>query len=93
MSVEIYGGVNKNSLSPRYDSGFTSAGFMKAQEVRIVTTQYNDEQGLDIRFRGLREEGTLYELHVRLPVNLANAVARAILNSSESGLPEIRLCL
>ena len=94
MSVQIFGGVIRNSPQPSFSQGFTHEGDMDAQEVEVGMTEITDENELLIRFLGLRGQNeNLYQLYFRLPRMVANALARAILTSNESRVPQIRLQL
>ena len=94
MSVQIFGGVIKNSIQPNFSQGFTHDGDMEAQAVDVRMSEITDKDEIFVCFEGMRgQNDNLYQLYFRLPRTVASALARAILSSNEWRVPGIRLQL
>ena len=94
MPIQIWGGAWKNSPQSQYPAGFHYDGDMVLQEIEVGATDWTSEGEIGIVLRGRAEQDSnLRQLHFRLPNDTANALARAILSSTESRIPQIRLQL
>lgn len=94
MSTQIWGGVWKNSPQPQFSEGFHYDGDMALQEIDVGTTEWVSEGEIGIVLRGSAgQDSNLRQLYFRLPNDIANALARAILSSTESRVPQITLKL
>jgi hypothetical protein len=94
MTVEIWGGAWKNSPQSQYPRGFQYEGDMALEAIEVGATEWTSENEIAILLIGTRgRNSNLRQLYFRLPRDSANALARAILSSTESRLPRIRLQL
>jgi len=94
MPIEIWGGAWKNSPQPQYSSGFTYEGDIDLQVIEVGATEWTSENEIGILLVGTGgQNSNVRQLYFRLPRDTANALGRAILSSTESRVPRIRLQL
>lgn len=94
MSIQIWGGAWKNSPQAQYPSGFTHEGDIDLQEIEVGTADWASGNEIAIVLKGTEgQNANVRQLYFRLPRDTANALARAILSSNESRVPQIRLRL